>query len=110
MPRARANMSTTKPIPAGTRVEIRARVLDPVDRAPGLPPDTAALPYEMRARGTLLAAGTVGEEASIVTAARRTLVGVLAQVEPADTHTFGRPHPALVEVAGRIGGMLEELT
>jgi 2-amino-4-ketopentanoate thiolase alpha subunit len=101
-------MSIATPIPAGTRVEIRARVLDPADRAPGLPPDTAALPYEMRARGTLVEPCAVGEEARILTAARRTLVGTLTVVEPADTHTFGRPHPALVEVAGRIGGMLEE--
>lgn len=97
-------------IEAGTRVEIRARVLEPEERADGLPPDTARLPYELRARGLLVQPCLVGDQATIRTATGRLLRGSLESVEPADTHTFGRPPRALVEVVERIGCIRDELS
>ena len=86
----------TGPVPAGTRVLIRWLVLEPADRAPGLPHDTARLPYQARARGVLLADAEAGGTAEIRTSAGRTLVGTIEEVSPADTHTFGAPPAALL--------------
>jgi hypothetical protein len=98
-----------QPVPAGTRVEIRFRLLTPAERALGLPEDTAGLPYDVRARGLLLDDCEQGELARIRTQAGRILEGELDVVEPADLHTFGRPHPALVEAVTAITALKEEL-
>jgi hypothetical protein len=84
-------------VAAGTRVQIRFTLLDPQERAPGLPEDTARTPYVGRVRGTLLAAAVPGGPATVRTASGRELSGELEIVEPADTHTFGRPQPALLK-------------
>jgi hypothetical protein len=91
-----------EPISAGTRVEIKFRLLESAERAPLLPPDTAALPYEVRVRGRLLADAMLGDDAEVRTQAGRVLAGKLVVVEPADSHTFGRPHPALLRAIDAI--------
>lgn len=91
-----------EPIAAGTRVEVRFRLLESAERAPLLPPDTASLPYEVRVRGRLVADAALGEDAEVRTQAGRVLRGELVVVEPADSHTFGRPHPALVRAIDAI--------
>jgi 2-amino-4-ketopentanoate thiolase alpha subunit len=93
-------------VQAGTRVEIRQRLLDPEERAPGLPPDTSRLPYEATVRGTLVAAAGLGDEARILTAAGRIVSGRLELVEPSDDHSFGRPVPALVAADEAIARLL----
>ena len=67
-------------VASGTRVAVRQRLLEPHERAPSLPEDTADLPYEALVRGILL--------------------------EPADAHTFGRPPAALVAVDEAISELL----
>lgn len=94
---------------AGTRVQIRFTLLDPSERASGLPDDTAAVPYVGRVRGALLAPARVGEAATVRTAVGRELSGELEVVEPADLHTFGRPQPALVAAVEPMRALLERL-
>lgn len=89
-------------VPAGTRVQVRIRFLEPGERAANLPPDTAGLPYEGRIRGELLQDGRLGESVSIETATGRKVQGVLEVCEPAYTHTFGRPDPALLRAIRRM--------
>jgi hypothetical protein len=96
-------------VSAGTRVQIRYTLLTATERAPGLPEDTRAVPYEIRANGILLADGHVGAQASLRTSAGRELRGTLDVVEPADEHTFGRPHPALLQAIAGIERLREEL-
>ncbi len=96
-------------VPAGTRVEIRYTLLDPAERATGLPDDTAAVPYVVRVRGTLQAPAAIGEQAAVRTSTGRLLHGELTVVEPGDTHTFGRPVPALVETIAAIHALKAEL-
>jgi hypothetical protein len=93
----------------GTRVQIRFTLLEPSERAPGLPEDTAAVPYVGRVRGTLLAAARAGGPATVRTASGRELSGELEVVEPADLHTFGRPQPALVVAVEPMGALLDGL-
>jgi hypothetical protein len=90
----------------GTRVQIRFVLLAPSERAPGLPEDTAATPYVGRVRGMLLTPALPGDAATVRTASGRELSGRLEQVEPADTHTFGRPLPALLTAIEPMGGGL----
>lgn len=96
-------------VSGGTRVAVRQRLLEPDDRSPSLPDDTAALPYEALIRGILLESAEVGATAIIQTAACRVLVGRLETVAPADTHTFGRPAPALVAVDEAISELLRRI-
>jgi len=90
----------------GTRVALRQRLLEPHERAPSLPADSAALPYEALVRGILIEPGELGAQATVRTAAGRMLSGQLEVVEPADTHTFGQPAPALVAVDEAIADLL----
>lgn len=94
---------------AGTRVEISFQLLTPAQRALGLPDDTAAVSYDARVRGVLLSPSRRGGQASIRTQAGRELTGTLDVIEPADAHSFGRPHQALVDVANAIAELREEL-
>jgi 2-amino-4-ketopentanoate thiolase alpha subunit len=96
-------------LPAGTRVELRRTLLGAAERAPGIPPDTAGAPYEMRVRGRLAAPARLGEAATIVTPTGRRIEGVLDVVAPADDHSFGRPHPVLAAAAEEIAALREEL-
>lgn len=93
-------------VKSGTRVTVRQHLLEPHERAPSLPADTAALPYEALVRGILLEPAKVGSRATIRTAAGRVVAGWLETEEPADTHTFGRPPAALVAADEAISGFL----
>lgn len=92
----------------GAWVEIHSIVLPPGERAPQVPEDTGRVAFEMRAKGFLVEAATVGEEAEITTSAGRRLRGVLAAVNPAYTHSFGPPIPELSAIGGEVRAMLRE--
>lgn len=83
---------------AGDWVEIERVVLEPADRAPNLPEDTAAQPLRMWVKGFALAEAAVGERVTVETMTGRTVEGVLTDVNPGYTHTFGRPVPEIVRV------------
>ncbi|WP_051580529.1 2-amino-4-oxopentanoate thiolase subunit OrtA [Pseudonocardia acaciae] len=95
-------------VPAGTRVQIRYTLLEPGERAAQLPADTRAVPYEVRAKGLLVADTRVGGRARIRTPTGRNLDGVLVAVEPGDDHTFGTPHPVLVRLADDLARRRQE--
>jgi hypothetical protein len=79
---------------------VRFTVLAPGERAPGLPPDTAAVPYEARVKGFLEREANGGEPATVRTLAGRRVEGLLTAVAPASGHSFGEPVQELLE-AGR---------
>jgi hypothetical protein len=108
--RSFAPMSPPPPVvPAGTRVQIHYTLLTAEERSPNLPEDTRALPYEVRAKGLLIADGREGERVTIRTQAGREIAGTLVVVDPGDDHGFGRPQPALVRAIGEITALREEL-
>jgi hypothetical protein len=94
---------------AGARVRIVQTLLTADQRAPGLPPDTASLPYLLRTTGVLLEDAEIGDLVSIRTPIGRTLQGSLEVIEPGDTHSFGVPQPALRTAAASIMRMRGEL-
>lgn len=96
-------------IPVGTRVGIHFVILQADERAAGLPADTASRQYEGRSRGILLTPAKLGEYVSISTPAGRELGGTLEAIEPADTHTFGKQPPEMVEAIQAIQAITSDL-
>lgn len=85
-------------VPAGTWVAIERVILRPGERAPGIPPETAAQPLTALVKGFLLAPAALGEQAGIRTMAGREVEGVLKEANPAYTHGFGGVVPELLRV------------
>ena len=86
-------------IEAGSWVQIDLIVLPPGKRAPGVPPDTAALPLQARVKGFLAAAASMpGETVTVRTLSGRSATGRLIVVNPGYSHGFGDPVPELLEV------------
>lgn len=90
----------------GTWVEIHRIMLAAGKRAPHVPEDTSQVPLEIRVKGFLTLSATVGREAEIVTSAGRHLRGTLAEVNPAYSHSFGPPIPALLPIGGEVRAIL----
>ena len=95
-------------ITAGSWVELHRIALGSDERASHLPEDTRQLPLEMRLKGFLVNAATVGEEAEIETVTGRRLRGTLSEVNPAYTHTFGPPIPELATIGAEARAMLHK--
>jgi hypothetical protein len=90
----------------GAWVEIYGVVLTPIERSPHIPEDTKRLPLEMRVKGFLVAAASVGEEVEVITPAGRRLRGTLKEVNPAYSHGFGSPIAELSAIGGEVRELL----
>lgn len=73
----------------GDWVEVERVLLEPADRAPGLPEVTAATPLRMWVKGFAREEATLGDEIEIETMTGRVERGTLSSVAPGYTHTFG---------------------
>jgi len=83
---------------AGTWVEIEAVLLKPEERAPNLPPDTAAVPYVLRASGFLSEDAELGAHARIRTVIGLEYEGTLKVANPGYSHSFGTTVPELLTI------------
>ncbi len=92
----------------GTWVEVYKIVLEKGERAPQVPDDTRDLPLEMRVKGFLLHDAALGEEAEVVTAAGRKIIGTLTEINPVYDHLYGRPIPELSSIGGEVRAILRE--
>jgi hypothetical protein len=95
-------------IAKGTWVEIHSIVLPPGERAPQVPGDTQQIPLEMRVKGFLLETASLGDDAVIVTPVGRHLRGKLIAVNPAHSHSFGPPIPALSMIGDEVRTILRK--
>lgn len=93
-------------IAKGTWVEICRVALQAGERAPQVPEDTQNVPLEMRVRGFLAQPATPGDDAEIVTVTGRHLRGILCEVNPAYTHSFGPPVEALLNIGVEVRALL----
>ncbi|MHB9002854.1 MAG: 2-amino-4-oxopentanoate thiolase subunit OrtA [Coriobacteriia bacterium] len=82
----------------GDWVEIERVLLEPADRAPGLPANTAATPLGRWVMGFALAEARIGDEVEIETMTGRVELGRLVEISPGYTHTFGEPPRELAAV------------
>ncbi len=79
-------------------VEVEYILLEPADRSPGLPAETAEKPLKAWVKGFARSAALIGDEVTVTTMTGREVRGVLTEVNPGYTHTFGKPAPELVHV------------
>ncbi|NLY54599.1 MAG: 2-amino-4-ketopentanoate thiolase [Firmicutes bacterium] len=100
-------MSDKRIWPAGTWVEIRRIILQPGERAPQLPADTAQVPLELRVKGFLKQAAALGQEAEITTVIGRTQRGLVTAINPRHSHDFGEPVPELLTIGAELRRLLE---
>lgn len=82
----------------GDWVEIERVLLEPADRAPGLPKNTSATPLRMWVKGFALAGASIGDEVEVETMTGRVELGQLVAISPGYTHTFGEPPRELATV------------
>ena len=73
-------------------------ILRPGERAPGIPADTASVPFAARVRGFLVAPAHKGATAEVRTQADRLMTGRLRAVLPRNPADFGDPSPELLQV------------
>lgn len=89
------------PAAAGDWVLVHRVVLPAGSRAPGVPPETQAVPLEMRVKGFLKpesAPAAAGDEVEVITLTGRTVTGRLLAVNPPIPHDFGAPVPELLAI------------
>lgn len=92
---------TTTPaamVPAGTWVEIERVLLQPEQRAAGLPPETASTPYVLRMNGFLTADAAEGDEVTVRSLIDHEHTGRLVRVDPHYDHSFGATVPELLRI------------
>ena len=82
-------MTAHHSVPEGTWVEIQRTVLTPGERAPGVPPDTAATALLEWVNGFLTQPEEIGDEVTIRTLIGRLHTGTLSRINPGYTHSFG---------------------
>lgn len=82
----------------GDWVEVEYVLLDPSERAAGLPADTASQPLRAWLKGFALAGGMIGDEVEVETMSGRIVRGHLSAVSPGYSHTFGTPPPEIVGI------------
>ena len=95
-------------IAKGTWVDIHDIILQVGERAPLVPADTRQVPLEMRVKGFLVSSAAMGEEVEIETLAGRRLRGILTEVNPAYTHSFGAPIPELSTIGSEVRALLHD--
>ena len=83
---------------AGEWVEIACVLLEPADRAAGLPSETAEKPLLMWVKGFAAADAALGDDVEVETMTGRRVTGELSAVNPGYFHTFGDPVPELNDV------------
>lgn len=90
----------------GDWAQVLQVVLPPGERAPQVPPDTASVPLELRAKGFLAGDARIGETATVITLTGRQVSGTLTAVNPRYGHDFGSPVPELLTIGQELREML----
>jgi hypothetical protein len=93
---------------AGEWVEVRFTLLEPADRSTNLPADTAAQPLLVWVKGFAVTDASMGDELTVETMTGRRVTGVLTDVNPGYTHTFGRPAPELTHLGADLRARLAD--
>jgi hypothetical protein len=92
----------------GQWVEIHYTVLKPEERSEGVPDDTKKVPMECWIKGWALSLGETGDEIQIKTPANRIVKGILTEINPGYSHTFGPAVPELSSIGQELRSMLRE--
>lgn len=82
----------------GDWVQISNVVLPAGSRAPQVPEDTQACDLVMWVKGFIQQDAELGDTVEVVTAIGRRERGVLCDIDPSYTHTYGKFVPELVQI------------
>lgn len=92
----------------GEWVEVQGVLLEPADRSPNLPPETAEKPLLVWVKGFAQAAASIGDELTVETMTGRLVTGTLSDVNPGYFQTFGRPPAGIVGIGRDLRAKLAE--
>ena len=91
----------------GDWVQVHIVVLQPEQRAHGIPDDTHGVPLEMWVKGTLLdGKADLGDTVSVLTRTKRTVSGTMCAVNPSFSHSFGDFVPELLTIDETVRGIV----
>jgi hypothetical protein len=90
----------------GTWVSIRKTILEPHERAEGIPADTSAVPLIMWVSGVLQHDAKIGEEATVITRMNRTEAGILEEINPTTQVNYGEFVPEIMQIGIQARGLL----
>ena len=90
----------------GTWVSIRKTILEPENRAAGIPADTAATPLIMWVNGFLEEDAEVEQAATVRTKMNRMEAGILEEVNPTTQVDYGVYIPEIVRIGIQAREML----
>jgi hypothetical protein len=93
----------------GTWVEVEEIVLQPGSRAMQVPEDTQRMPLELKVKGFLTDAASIGDQAEIITTTGRCVSGTLAAINPGYAHLFGPAVPELVAIGNELRAIMRDL-
>ncbi len=92
---------------AGNWVQIHSIILRPEQRPDTLPPETRAVPLEMRVKGwQVTGSADIGDQVCIRTVLGREQTGTLIAVNPEYGHDFGRAIPELLAAGDELVAMM----
>jgi hypothetical protein len=100
-------MSMAQRVSPGEWARIHVEILPAGERAAGIPPDTAAHPYEAWINGFAQQEAALGEAVTIRTLSGRCVQGTLVEIDPGYSHGFGRPHGSLLAVGPSLKRLLD---
>ncbi|MDF9867234.1 hypothetical protein OKW22_000803 [Bacilli bacterium PM5-3] len=89
-------------IKKGTFVRIEKTILEASERTAKIPDDTKAVPFKMWTKGILQNDCEIGEEATIISMAKRQDTGKLVEVDPMYELNYGDFLPEMVEIDMRL--------
>jgi hypothetical protein len=90
----------------GDWVRIHSIVLEPGQRAPQVPEDTARVPLEMWVKGYLQRDAQTGEQVSVLTRCGRLVEGTLLEGGLDYTHSFGAYVPEVTQIGDMVRARL----
>lgn len=79
-------------------VEVSYTLLEPADRSTNLPEETASKPLIAWVKGFAKTEAAMGDQLTVTTVTGREVAGVLTEILPGYTHTFGQPPAPLVHI------------
>ena len=94
----------------GQWVQIHDVVLKSSERAPQTPEDTRALPLEMWVKGYIVSDAELNSRCTVITPSGRSVEGVLVDIEPGYSHSYGEYVPELDTVRRQVREMLAEVS
>lgn len=90
----------------GDWVQITRTIMKAGERAPQVPEDTQNCDLRMWVKGYALNGGSLGDEIEIVTTTGRTEKGLLSEIAPGYTHTYGNFVPELNLIQKQLRSLL----